>query len=1340
MKKIVFIILILPVFTMGQTNPNPNQNYILTTDYQKEFQIGQEQDASHDEKIESITYYDGLGRPEQSIAIRAGGQGQDILTHIEYDDFGRQAKEYLPIPLTGNNGAFVYIIAVNDINPYYKNKFPEDFTGIPQEEINPYSEKVFEASPLNRVLQQAAPGEAWKKGNAHTVVFEYHANTASDYVKNYKVIFINGDTEKPELYLSCSNMYYSPDQLYKYIVKDENRNDSSQKDHTTEEYKNKLGQVILKRTYNNQEPHDTYYVYDDYGNLTFVIPPKANDYVESNNQAKQAIAYSETLLWTKIARVDKTLANEYAKALKELNDEQIAENVLLDKYGGSGEVTITVDEDNDVTIDFDISMLNAMPLHTGLLTTVKSKKEIKDQEIGVLEDPDAGYSYKIYIQNQGIYIKGSGEVQSISKTLTTDTSTDSCAPTQEVLDNLCYRYRYDYRNRLIEKKIPGKGWEYIVYDKLDRPVLTQDANQRQNNEWLFTKYDAFGRVAYTGIYISPDDRSTIQDRLNDVSEPVLFESRLPAGTYENIGDKSVNYTNNAFPDTDIQLLTINYYDNYDFDTDGITMPYIERDNIPANIVTTRTKGLLTGSVVRVLGTADWITTVTYYDSKARVIYIETHNHYLGTEDIVQNELDFTGKVISSNNIHNKDGNTIEVLDEFYYDDQGRLLVQDQQINGGSKERILKNVYDDLGQLVKKEVGGHTPGGHQAEIPALQHIDYAYNIRGWLTSINNDEYDDNDIFHFRLAYNNPTDMNYALYNGNISQSFWQTANDNKERSYTYMYDALNRIVSARYENLTDPTSGESFNLSKLTYDKNGNINTLIREGFIESDLEYDVIDNLSYGYAPESNRLLWVNDNSAVSEGFKDGTNLSLNDYAYDANGNMTLDKNKNITSITYNHLNLPVEVKFNDSDSQSIGYVYDATGIKLQKIVHNNGDTTITSYTGNYTYEQTQSGEVLKYFRHPEGYVQPDGSGGYDYIYQYKDHLGNIRLSYSDTDADGIITPSEIIEENNYYPFGLEHKGYNNVVNGEEYPYRYNGKEWQDELGLDVTAMDYRQYHPDIGRFMNIDALAPFVPSMTPYRFAYNNPIYWSDPYGLIEMSVLEEMLKRSKKGKTVWKNDESLQGFVTEDGGFVGYTSDDTAYNQSPGEATILPGVTVKYKDDKDYSRAAQEIQQQIYSTKWYDDTVDYPGLGINAMGTSAFGYMTYAEHVTAKSFKTANNLLKFHTELTKSQRAWRVATVLGKGYGAAKPLGKYGLKIFKGARMLGPVAAATGVAYSAYNIANGTATTIDYVDAGVGTVSLVAAIPFIAATPVGWAIGIGAGIYFAGRLIYDIYDEAGD
>src|SRR5690606_4475276 len=82
--------------------------------------------------------------------------------------------------------------------------------------------------------------------------------------------------------------------------------------------------------------------------------------------------------------------------------------------------------------------------------------------------------------------------------------------TTDIQDDLCYTYKYDDHNRLIEKKLPGKGWEYMVYDKQDRLVATQDANLREQGKWLFTKYDKFGRVVYTGIYNSPTARNTLQ--------------------------------------------------------------------------------------------------------------------------------------------------------------------------------------------------------------------------------------------------------------------------------------------------------------------------------------------------------------------------------------------------------------------------------------------------------------------------------------------------------------------------------------------------------------------------------------------------------------------------------------------------------------------------------------------------------------------------------------------------------------------------------------------------------------------------------------------------------------
>src|SRR5690606_21758274 len=102
----------------------------------------------------------------------------------------------------------------------------------------------------------------------------------------------------------------------------------------------------------------------------------------------------------------------------------------------------------------------------------------------------------------------------------------------------------------------------------------------------------------------------------------------------------------------------------------------------------------------------------------------------------------------------------------------------------------------------------------------------------------------------------------------------------------------------------------------------------------------------------------------------------------------------------------------------------------------------------------------------------------------YKDHLGNIRLSYKDVSLTS--TPSlQIVEENNYYPFGLEHKGYNksNITSSNiALKRKYGGNEHQDELGLDWYDVTARNYDPALGRWMNVDPLAEKYPGWTPYH------------------------------------------------------------------------------------------------------------------------------------------------------------------------------------------------------------------------------------------------------------------
>lgn len=247
-----------------------------------------------------------------------------------------------------------------------------------------------------------------------------------------------------------------------------------------------------------------------------------------------------------------------------------------------------------------------------------------------------------------------------------------------------------------------------------------------------------------------------------------------------------------------------------------------------------------------------------------------------------------------------------------------------------------------------------------------------------------------------------------------------------------------------------------------------------------------------------------------------GENGATDDYAYDASGNLIRDANKNITNITYNHLNLPVVITFSNGDK--IVYLYNAVGEKRQKKVTVGDKTTVTDYLGGFQYEDGE----LKFFQHEEGYVavtNSDSGMDFTYVYNYTDHLGNVRLSWA---KDNTTDALKIIRESNYYPYGLEHKGYNTqkyafivpengtsgiwteqkkaIVN--PYRYSYNGKEFQHELRLNLYDYGARNYDPAIGRWMNIDPLAEKSRRFSPYVYALDNPVYFIDPDGMQAIST----------------------------------------------------------------------------------------------------------------------------------------------------------------------------------------------------------------------------------------------
>ncbi len=157
----------------------------------------------------------------------------------------------------------------------------------------------------------------------------------------------------------------------------------------------------------------------------------------------------------------------------------------------------------------------------------------------------------------------------------------------------------------------------------------------------------------------------------------------------------------------------------------------------------------------------------------------------------------------------------------------------------------------------------------------------------------------------------------------------------------------------------------------------------------------------------------------------------------------------------------------------------------MQKKVIEAGKTTTTDYLDGYIYEDGE----LKQYPHAEGHVRIE-NGVTQYVYYYKDQVNNVRLMYCDLNGDGSITQDEILQERNYYPFGLEHKGYNNVVQGKKNNYRnFQDQEFTEDLGLNIHEWKYRVSDPSLGRFWQVDPLAEEYSYQSPYNFSENRVI-----------------------------------------------------------------------------------------------------------------------------------------------------------------------------------------------------------------------------------------------------------
>ncbi|MGK4881409.1 RHS repeat domain-containing protein, partial [Elizabethkingia anophelis] len=728
-----------------------------------------------------------------------------------------------------------------------------------------------------------------------------------------------------------------------------------------------------------------------------------------------------------------------------------------------------------------------------------------------------------------------------------------------LLNELAYQYRYDGQNKLVEKKLPGKDWEYMVYDQQDRLVLTQDGKLRQLNKWLFTKYDKFGRVAYTGLLDSAPGRDAQQS--NMVHFGGNNEERSASGFTQN--GTTVYYSSSAYPVANFTLLTVNYYDEYPPGSPAVFNGASVLGSVPVN--GRSTKGLPVASMVKNIEDNGWTKSYTWYDDKARPVATESRNH-LGGYTRTSSVLAFSGVPTSTTTYHKRDAASGEMVmkEDFSYDHQNRLVKHTHQVNGGPVEILTENIYNELGQLESRNIGN-----------GIQSIKNEYNIRGALTKMNDPKNLLNKLFGFELKYINPSGTS-KKYNGNIAETDWATQSDGTLRRYSYQYDGVNRLKEGNYWDNAGAISGSY--AERLNYDLNGNITGLQRTG-----QGAGVMDQLSYTYdqSGNSNKLIRVNDASGNAAGYPVGGNT----IAYDINGNMVNHLDKGISNIAYNYLNLPSSITASMGNTD---YVYRADGTKVRKVF--GGKT--TDYLDGFQYENG----VLQFVPTSEGYYDVVKN---KYIYNYTDHLGNVRLSYTKGASGG----AEIIEENNYYPFGLKHQGYNsNSLASNAYQYKYNGKELQETGMYDYGA---RSYIPDIGRWMSPDPLSEEYRRWSPYNYAVNNPVRFTDPDGMSVYDIIGATKQDAQKFKADVHKVLSDSKFAAVRG-LIDVKGKEFNKVDAKALSNALSGVTVS-KDEQAY---IDTVVNAINDSKVH--TVEYLSLGdtvSSAGGTALKDHMNKAQ-----------------------------------------------------------------------------------------------------------------------------------
>lgn len=990
------------VRTWDAVKPETNANSVTTAASPSYFKM-------------ATQYLDGLGRPVQAVvkqgSLITGNTPMDLVVSATYDSYGRESVKYLPFAALTSDGLFKLNPFEQQISFYNTQLAGQaDETNVGVNGRNwAYDRTMFDNTPLNRMSESFAAGSGWV-GTAEVVSEAGRKSTKAKY-------WLNTLTDNIKIWKTTTSLTFSNTIYNLHVSLTDNLNGQQTATYTWDNLPSSAIAVTVRYktaaagSWNTSTGSAT-------GPRSIIIP--LGDYQYSivvhfsGGGADQAVlanpslpinTYSMTGSYSAGAIYKIVLFDEHGKQTIDFKDKQ--GKIVLKK------VQLTASADDGTGSGY-----------SGWLCTYY-----------IYDDFD---NLSLVIQPRGVELLDG---------ISWPSNPSSFSAWADILKEQSFLYTYDSRQRLIKKKMPGvSGASYMVYDQKDRLLMMQDTSQAAANQWMVNVYDDLNRPVKTILWGNANSQAFHADQaLNTPNYPDLSNESYDVLTeffYDNYDWLSANgnpFSANRSTTDDWAL----------YNPSNTSFPYPQS---PAQSL--QTVGLVTGSRTKVLWGNQYLYSINYYDIEGRVIQTKAQN-ITGGYITTTNQYSFTGQLLLSyqltNNANSGATQAHGVRTKQDLDLLGRVAAIRKEVFtpnavGNTGEKIVsQNSYDALGRLKSKAL---EPGYNSDQ--GLESLVYDYNIRGWLLGVNrgyiaNEVGQQSHYFGFELGYDklaNKSGRNFLAgnntgeFNGNINGLVWKSVGDKVIRKYDFEYDASRRLLKADFE---QQVSGGGWGATIMNYsvqvgngidgssayDANGNIKSMAQYGWKLGGNPTVPIDQLSYSYVANSNKLKEVFDtysdpNTKLGD-FKDGANVQgTDDYAYDLGGNLSLDNNKGVNSVTYNYMNLPELISV--ANKGIISYTYDATGKKLRKIVSdytvNPVKVTTTLYIGGAVYEN----DVLRFLEMEDGRIRFAKATtatcvplGDRFVFDYfvKDHLGNVRTVLTDQQESICYIPATV-EDSRY--------------------------------------------------------------------------------------------------------------------------------------------------------------------------------------------------------------------------------------------------------------------------------------------------------------------------------------